>query len=79
MKNFSLFLFSHCFQTKLDSLQGADHEALEARIRQHYGDGDSEEVEDCGVPGHVSRIFGLCNWILKDFMSACSVKHSRIL
>ncbi|XP_042240454.1 thioredoxin-like protein 1 [Homarus americanus] len=40
-------------KTKLDSLQGADPETLEARIRQHYGDGEGEEVEDSGVPGHI--------------------------
>ncbi|KAG7158767.1 Thioredoxin-like protein 1-like [Homarus americanus] len=40
-------------RTKLDSLQGADPETLEARIRQHYGDGEGEEVEDSGVPGHI--------------------------
>ncbi|MPC34148.1 Thioredoxin-like protein 1 [Portunus trituberculatus] len=39
-------------KTKLDSLQGADPEGLEARIRQHYGDGEGEEAEDSGVPGH---------------------------
>lgn len=43
-------------KTKLDTLKGADPEALEARIRQHYGDGDTEEVEDCGVPGHIDLI-----------------------
>lgn len=41
-------------QTKLDTLQGADPEGLESRIRQHYGDGEGEEAEDSGVPGHVS-------------------------
>ncbi|KAG0724924.1 Thioredoxin-like protein 1 [Chionoecetes opilio] len=40
-------------KTKLDSLRGADPEGLEARIRQHYGDGEEEEVEDSGVPGHI--------------------------
>ncbi|KAK7080072.1 Thioredoxin-like protein 1 [Halocaridina rubra] len=43
-------------KTKLDTLQGADAEALEARIRQHYGDGDSDEVEESGVPGHIDLI-----------------------
>lgn len=43
-------------KTKLDSLQGADAEALEARIRQHYGDGAEEEIEDSGVPGHIDLI-----------------------
>ncbi|XP_045601804.1 thioredoxin-like protein 1 [Procambarus clarkii] len=43
-------------KTKLDSLQGADPETLEARIRQHYGDGEGEEVEDSGVPGHIDLI-----------------------
>lgn len=43
-------------QTKLDSLQGADPETLEARVKQHYGDGEGEETEDTGVPGHVSIV-----------------------
>ncbi|XP_076048150.1 thioredoxin-like isoform X2 [Oratosquilla oratoria] len=43
-------------KTKLDSLQGADTEALEARIRQHYGDDDSAEAEDSGVPGHMDLL-----------------------
>lgn len=42
-------------KTKLDNLQGADAEALEARIRQHYGD-DDEDIEDSGVPGHIDLI-----------------------
>lgn len=40
-------------KTKLDTLQGADPEGLESRIRQHYGDGEGEEAEDSGVPGHI--------------------------
>lgn len=43
-------------KTKLDTLQGADPETLEARIRQHYGDGEGEEIEDSGVPGHIDLI-----------------------
>lgn len=51
-------LISHLWykQTKLDSLQGADPETLEARVKQHYGDGEGEETEDTGVPGHVSIV-----------------------
>jgi len=43
-------------KTKLDSLQGADPEALEARIRQHYGDPDADSGEDCGVAGHMDLL-----------------------
>ncbi|XP_042878786.1 thioredoxin-like protein 1 [Penaeus japonicus] len=43
-------------KTKLDSLQGADPETLKARVNQHYGDGDSEEMEDSGVPGHIDLL-----------------------
>ncbi|KAB7499491.1 Thioredoxin-like protein 1 [Armadillidium nasatum] len=40
-------------KTKIDSIRGANMEALEAKIKQHYGDGESEDSEDCGVPGHL--------------------------
>ncbi|KAK3862293.1 hypothetical protein Pcinc_031821 [Petrolisthes cinctipes] len=43
-------------KTKLDSLQGADPETLESRVKQHYGDGEGEEAEDTGVPGHIDLI-----------------------
>nr|XP_027227720.1 uncharacterized protein LOC113819725 [Penaeus vannamei] len=38
------------------SLQGADPETLKARVSQHYGDGDNEEMEDSGVPGHIDLL-----------------------
>ena len=44
----------------MDTLQGADAEALESRIRQHYGDGDEGDMEDSGVPGHVSSFELIC-------------------
>ncbi|KAL7648352.1 UNVERIFIED_CONTAM: hypothetical protein RMT77_000258 [Armadillidium vulgare] len=43
-------------KTKIDSIRGANMEALEAKIKQHYGDGESEDSEDCGVPGHMDLI-----------------------
>jgi thioredoxin-like negative regulator of GroEL len=38
-------------RVKLDRLQGADPNALEAKIQQYYGSEETEE--DSGVAGHV--------------------------
>ncbi|RZF35381.1 hypothetical protein LSTR_LSTR009766 [Laodelphax striatellus] len=37
---------------KVDRLQGADHPALESKIKHHYGSEDGEDV-DSGVQGHM--------------------------
>lgn len=59
-------------------MQGADPEGLEARIRQHYGDGEGDEVEDSGVPGHVSGGEGFPSYILVPKMES-SVKGKWLL
>ena len=40
------------FQVKIDGMQGADHNALEDKIKNYYTEEGSEE--DVGVAGHVS-------------------------
>ena len=51
---------------KVDSLRGADQDALKAKIIQWYGDGDDDESADGpSVPGYVSswiRIMTLAEW-----------------
>lgn len=42
-------------KTKIDSLRGADPNALEEKIKKWYGSGD-ETAEDLGVKGHVSQV-----------------------
>lgn len=42
-------------KTRIDRIQGADTAALEAKVKQHYGD-DSEEGEESGVKGYMDLI-----------------------
>ena len=45
---------------KVDSLRGADQDALKAKIIQWYGDGDEDESADGpSVPGYVSSWIGI--------------------
>ena len=45
-------------KTKIDSLRGADQNALEEKVKKWYSEGaDGEESEECAVKGHVSNIF----------------------
>lgn len=48
-------------KTKVDRLQGADPNTLEAKIKQYYGAGD-EATEDSGVVGHMD----LSSFIMKN-------------
>lgn len=44
-------------KTKVDRIQGADTAALEAKVKQHLGDGDGDEgLEDSGVKGYMDLI-----------------------
>ena len=44
-------------KTKIDSLRGADQNALEEKVKKWYSEGaDGEESEECAVKGHVSNI-----------------------
>lgn len=46
-------------KSKLDRIQGADPQALEAKIKQYYGSTDSADGEDddnCGVPGVMNLV-----------------------
>lgn len=54
---FSYFTFqTKTVQAKIDRLQGASLESLEAKIQQHIGNGDEESGEDYGQ-GLVSTAF----------------------
>ena len=42
-------------KTKIDSLRGADQNALEEKVKKWYDAGaEGDESEECAVKGHVS-------------------------
>lgn len=47
----------HNFQTKIDRIQGADIQALEAKIQQHIGSAGGEEAGEDYGQGMVSYYF----------------------
>lgn len=45
---FNIIIATFFSQSKIDRIQGANIESLEAKIRQHIGNGDDESTEDFG-------------------------------
>lgn len=55
LRNFKLLWFIYV-QAKIDRLQGGNQEALEQKVKQHYGSEDAED--DSTVQGYVRIIVG---------------------
>lgn len=65
-------------KTKLDRVQGADSQALEAKIKQYYGTvnaADGDEDDDCGIPG----VMNLSSFIYKSQCEALNEADDHAL
>lgn len=65
---------SWLFQVKVGRHQGADKHALETKIQQLYGSGDSQQ-DECAVPGHVNMLTQSKNLIHSNFV--LQIQYSR--